>query len=238
MAASGPKSKKPSGASLNSPPEPLVFFVDRSLGRKIIPEALRHAGEEVRIHDEHFPQNAKDEVWLTEVGQRGWIVLTKDTHIRYRATESAALLAAGLGLLARQMKRERPGSINDQGYPALARLGIRNAGRNPGRSLLTAGLLAAAAFLVISVQSFRKSATDETSKQSGTGGFTLIAEAGGGATKPKWSGQAPARGAIAAVGGPGPDGQGLKLIRQAFRTARGPPLTCNGADHLGRPQPA
>src|SRR5437660_9083522 len=65
MAANARKSKKPSDANLNSPPEtttaPLVFFVDRSLGRKIISGALRDAGEEVRIHDELFSQDAKDE---------------------------------------------------------------------------------------------------------------------------------------------------------------------------------
>jgi hypothetical protein len=38
---------------LPSPPERLVFFIDRSLGRKVIPDALRAAGEEVRIHDDH-----------------------------------------------------------------------------------------------------------------------------------------------------------------------------------------
>jgi len=83
MAANVDTSKKPSGASSNSPPEDssgteavaesgkghpgrLVFFIDRSLGRRVIPAALREAGEEVRIHDDYFPQDAKDEVWLAQ----------------------------------------------------------------------------------------------------------------------------------------------------------------------------
>jgi hypothetical protein len=94
MVANEDTSKKQSAASLRSPPEQLVFFVDRSLGRKIIPGALREAGEEVRVHDEHFPQDTRDEVWLADVGQRGWVVLTKDKHIRYRALEIHALRAA------------------------------------------------------------------------------------------------------------------------------------------------
>lgn len=89
-------SKKPSDANCISPLERLVFFVDRSLGRKIIPDALRQSGEDIRIHDDYFPQDAKDSIWLTEVGKRGWIVLTKDTRIRYRAIETKALLAAGV----------------------------------------------------------------------------------------------------------------------------------------------
>ena len=111
MAASEDTSKKQSGASLRLPPddcpspeeikgvlmnspERLIFFVDRSLGRKIIPDVLRTAGQEVRVHDELFAQNAKDEIWLAEAGKQGWIVLTKDKNIRYRAIELQALLTA------------------------------------------------------------------------------------------------------------------------------------------------
>ena len=31
-----------------------------------------------------MPQNAPDEDWISEVGKRGWVVLTKDDRIRYR----------------------------------------------------------------------------------------------------------------------------------------------------------
>lgn len=47
-----------------------------------------------------------------------------------------------------------------------------------------------------------------------------IAEAGTGATTLKWSGQAVARGPIAAVGGRVLDAQAQKLIGQAFATVR------------------
>jgi PIN like domain len=75
-------------------PESSVFFIDRSLGNKIVAQALRDIGETVEIHDDHFAPDAKDEDWLVEVGKRGWIVLTKDDRIRYRATERTALAAA------------------------------------------------------------------------------------------------------------------------------------------------
>jgi len=111
MVANEDTSKKQSAASLPSPPEDClgseefkeilmdatldwVFFVDRCLGRRIIPEMLRSAGEIVRAHDEVFRQDTRDEKWLTEVGKNGWIVLTKDKNIRYRAIELQALLAA------------------------------------------------------------------------------------------------------------------------------------------------
>ena len=75
-----------------------VFFVDRSLGRHIVARALRVAGVLVEVHDDHFAQNAPDEVWLPEVGRRGWAVLTKDERIRYRDAETTAAIAAGVAL--------------------------------------------------------------------------------------------------------------------------------------------
>jgi hypothetical protein len=86
--------KRPSAASSGSKlREALVFFIDRSLGRKIVAQALREVGEIIQIHDDHFAPDAKDEDWLAEVGKRGWIVLTKDDRIRYRVTERSALMS-------------------------------------------------------------------------------------------------------------------------------------------------
>jgi hypothetical protein len=64
----------------------LVFFIDRSLGRKIVAQGLRDVDEIVKIHDDRFAPYAKEVEWLVEVGKRGWIVLTKDDRIRYRVT--------------------------------------------------------------------------------------------------------------------------------------------------------
>ena len=70
--------------------------MDRALGTGAIAEAVRAAGCVVEIHDQHFPQAAKDREWLPEVGRRGWVVLTKDHHIRTRQNELVALLSAGV----------------------------------------------------------------------------------------------------------------------------------------------
>jgi predicted nuclease of predicted toxin-antitoxin system len=76
--------------------QPLVFFVDRSLGKRIVPEALRRAGETVQVHDDHFAPDAKDADWLSVVGTRGWVVLTKDERIRYRMIEQQAMMRASV----------------------------------------------------------------------------------------------------------------------------------------------
>ncbi|UQA61351.1 hypothetical protein [Polyangium aurulentum] len=76
--------------------EPFAFFVDRSLGRGIVVEALRSAGEAVHVHDDHFAQNTPDAEWLVEVGRRGWVVLTKDKNIRSNQLEHVALVRANV----------------------------------------------------------------------------------------------------------------------------------------------
>ena len=57
---------------------------------------MRGVGAKVEVHDDHFPQDATDENWLTEVGKKEWIVLTKDRRIRFRAIERTALINAGV----------------------------------------------------------------------------------------------------------------------------------------------
>jgi PIN like domain len=68
------------------------LFVDRSVGKYHVPEALHLAGVEVRIHDDHFDPITPDEVWLAEAGQRGWVVLTKDDNIRRRQVAINAII--------------------------------------------------------------------------------------------------------------------------------------------------
>jgi len=72
---------------LNKP----TFFLDRSLGKELIAKALRDKNVNVEVHDSHFPPNAKDEDWLQEVGDRGWIVLTKDRRFHKRMLEITAI---------------------------------------------------------------------------------------------------------------------------------------------------
>lgn len=78
-----------------SPPEPPIFFVDRSLGGKIVPNALASAGWLIERHDDHFGHKTADTAWIQSVGKRGWIILTADQRIRYNPPEKAALLASG-----------------------------------------------------------------------------------------------------------------------------------------------
>jgi len=56
--------------------------------------ALRKAGLNIEIHDDHFAQNAEDPEWLTACGKKNWIVVTRDERIRYRVAERQAIRRA------------------------------------------------------------------------------------------------------------------------------------------------
>jgi len=87
------------------------------------------------------------------------------------------LLIAALALLWAWLKRPKPSKVSGNGVVALARLGSRNASRNPTRSILTAGLIASAAFLIVVVESFRRTpGADFDRTDGGSGGFALVAE--------------------------------------------------------------
>ena len=61
-----------------------------------MPEALRAAGLDVRVHDDLFPQATQDVAWLREAGANQWVVITRDDRVRYNQLEKEAVLAARL----------------------------------------------------------------------------------------------------------------------------------------------
>jgi hypothetical protein len=61
-----------------------------------VPEALRAAGVEIRVHDELFPHGTPDVDWLREAGANRWVVITRDDRIRYNQLEKQAVIAARL----------------------------------------------------------------------------------------------------------------------------------------------
>jgi len=75
-----------------APPE---FLIDRSLSQVSLPAALREVGLITRtlaeVYGERAAQETDDATWLTLAGERGWVVLCKDDHIRRRPAELQAL---------------------------------------------------------------------------------------------------------------------------------------------------
>ncbi len=78
---------------------PLEFFVDRSLGRHRVPEALRAAGWVLRTHHEIYgerDEQVPDVEWLELCGRRKMPVLSKDRRLRYRPAEIEAIRRFGV----------------------------------------------------------------------------------------------------------------------------------------------
>lgn len=88
------------------------------------------------------------------------------------------LLASMLALIASALRRARTDGFAGPGWPSLARFGATYLSYRPGRSLLCIALIAFAAFVIVSVDAFRRDAGEaEDARGAGTGGFPLLAEA-------------------------------------------------------------
>ena len=85
---------------------PLTLYFDINLGRRI-PEALislkcpfvikHHLGLLDAEGNPLFPQNTPDDVWLEYVGQRGWIVISRDGKFHRTAIERETIKQHGVG---------------------------------------------------------------------------------------------------------------------------------------------
>lgn len=88
------------------------------------------------------------------------------------------LLIAGLAFFSIWLRSGR-GAASQPRIAVTAQMGIKNSGRHPGRSILCAALVGCACFVIVAVGANRHveqehSATPE--KESGAGGFALVAE--------------------------------------------------------------
>lgn len=108
------KSKKQSGVSSQpSPPEVPTLFLDRNLGKKIIPERLRPEGIQVEVHDDHLAIDAPDEEWIALVGRMNWVAITKDRNIRYRSAELDSVAKHSARVVVIRMKNATGPDIAD-----------------------------------------------------------------------------------------------------------------------------
>ncbi|MEO0458818.1 MAG: hypothetical protein AAF152_19870 [Cyanobacteria bacterium P01_A01_bin.114] len=106
-----------------------VFFIDRCLGSVRLANALRASGITVEIHDDHFPQGAQDEDWLPEVGERGWVVLTKDGNIAKRTSERLAVASANIRmfvLVAQNLPGEDMIAVFRKAFPTMRKFAREN----------------------------------------------------------------------------------------------------------------
>jgi putative ABC transport system permease protein len=87
------------------------------------------------------------------------------------------LLIALLCWLSWWLRRDQRKLLAGHGWWPVSQLGFRNARHRPGRSLLCIALIASATFIIVAVDAFRRD--DQSAaldRQSGSGGFPLLAE--------------------------------------------------------------
>lgn len=89
----------------------------------------------------------------------------------------ALLMVSLLGFQSAWLRGRVRGTISGRGWRAVSRLGMRNATYRPGRSVLCITLIAAAAFIIVAVDAFRRDdSAGARERHSGGGGYALMAE--------------------------------------------------------------
>ena len=73
----------------------MTYFTDRNLGH-LLPIAMGLLGIPIEIHDTYYDQFTPDDVWLPEVGAKGWVVLTQDPRFLYNDSEKEAIVSNGV----------------------------------------------------------------------------------------------------------------------------------------------
>jgi hypothetical protein len=88
-----------------------------------------------------------------------------------------SLLIAILFFWSSWLRSDKKRTIHGQGAWPVARMGFRNATTRPGRSVLCIALIASAAFIIVSVDAFRRDGrAPALDRNSGAGGYPLMAE--------------------------------------------------------------
>jgi len=87
------------------------------------------------------------------------------------------LLASSLSLFAAAFRAPVRRVVDGRGWRAVSRLGLRSTAYRPGRSVLSISVVAAATFILISVDAFRRDVNvAQGDKQSGLGGYAVLVE--------------------------------------------------------------
>lgn len=79
----------------------MIVFFDRDVGTSL-PKALLELHfdkqfHELHYHQQHFSMDEKDDVWLPQVGQRGWTVIGHDSKHHTHENELSAIKQYNIG---------------------------------------------------------------------------------------------------------------------------------------------
>ena len=101
-----------------------TLFIDRCAWSKKLGEALDLAKISYVTHHSLFAHDAADEDWLMAVKNNGWVILTRDKNIRYKANEHRALVDAQLFMFVLTqggLSAEETAQIVTKSYPNMCK---------------------------------------------------------------------------------------------------------------------
>jgi hypothetical protein len=87
MAAKKKKSTTRSDTSLESL-DLYTFFLDRAAESNALHDALEGKGAHVEMHRAYYKDDEDDQVWLSEVASKGWVIISQN---QYNALEREAI---------------------------------------------------------------------------------------------------------------------------------------------------
>src|SRR5579862_1910273 len=115
--------------------------------------------------------------WVAGIAGVGGVALVAGAFA-HAIPDAAGFFGAGTLLLVAAICFEWARLRDQRGVvDGVVRLGFRNAGYKPGRSVLSIALIASAVFLVVALDAFRRPPVAVSDPKSGAGGFPLVAEA-------------------------------------------------------------
>jgi hypothetical protein len=74
-----------------------VLVLDEGICFPLLREAIRNEGVRCEFLIDHFERGTPDAQWLPGIGDRGWILLSKDLAIKKNTIEYHALMNANIG---------------------------------------------------------------------------------------------------------------------------------------------
>ena len=129
MAGKRRKLKKQYGANSRSEElhdEKYEFFVDECVSPKHVPDMLREAGYKANLHGpDTFRTGTSDVDWIPPVGERKWVLITKDQNIRKRPIERQAIRQGGVRafvLTAHSLTGEEQAQVFKEALPDMIRV--------------------------------------------------------------------------------------------------------------------
>jgi hypothetical protein len=82
-----------------------MIFIDCSVPKSVA-EAIKQVRGDVYWLGDCFHVSVKDEVWLERAGNEGWLVITRDKHVRTRPGERQKIIDQKVGCFIINQKQD------------------------------------------------------------------------------------------------------------------------------------